>query len=343
MPDLGVGLIGCGAVATWCHAPALRRIAGVRIAAVADPDHAARARVAAVTGAVAVASPDELLARGDVAAVVISVPPALHAAVAAAAARARKAIYLEKPITLTLEDAADLQRLVAEARVEAAMGFNRRVHPLYVQARGLIRAGLIGDVRHVHMAFCEPAPPAGLPAWKLSRATGGGALLDLASHHADLLRWFLDDEVAAAAATTASLSSEQDHATLRLTTTGGVVADGLYSFRAGYADVLEFRGERGSLRVDRHRARLDVRRSRERGYGNAVVRIAPTGDVARWWWRRLVRRSGDPSYFHALRAFAGQIGGGPRVLATLEDGRRSLAVVLAAEASARSGQPVRPA
>ena len=80
-----------------------------------------------------------------------------------------------------------------------------------------------------------------------------------------------------------------------------------------------------------------------RGYGNAVVRIAPTGDVVRWWWRRLVRRSEDPSYFHALRAFAGQIGGGPRVLATLEDGRRSLAVVLAAEASARSGQPMRPA
>lgn len=338
----GIGLIGCGAVATYCHLPALRRIRGVRLVAAADPDVQARSRAAAASGAQAFATHAELLAREDVHGVVISVPPALHAAVAADAVRAGKAIYLEKPVTLELEEARSLQALVADAGVEAVMGFNRRAHPLYVQARGLVRDGVIGTVRHVQMAFCEPVPPAGLPPWKLARATGGGALLDLASHHVDLLRWFLGVEVADVRSTSASLSSEEDHATVRLTMENGVTADGVYSFRAGYADHLEFTGERGSLRVDRHRARLDVRRARERGYGAAAVPVAPTGDVARWWLRRLVRRSEDPSYFHALRAFAGQVNGGPRVLASLEDGRRSLSVVLAAEASARTGHAARP-
>jgi len=268
---------------------------------------------------------------------VISVPPGEHADIACAAALAGKAIYLEKPVATTLPDAARIVDAVTTARVVGVTGFNRRLHPLFEQARRILQTGVIGRVASVQMAFCEPAPAQGLPGWKLARATGGGVLLDLLSHHADLLRWFTEDHIASVQASTTSVMSEQDGAVVTLTTRHGVQAHGFYSFRAGYADHLEFQGDRGSLRVDRHRARLSIRRSRANGYGTVAFRPVPTRQVVSWWMRRVIRRYEDPSYFHALQAFVRQLEGGPAANATLVDGVRSLEVVLAAEESARTG------
>lgn len=337
-----VGLVGAGAVASWCHIPALRRVRGASLVAVADVNAAALDRVRRAHGIATHSSPEALLSRADVDAVVIAVPPGLHADVACAAAAAGKAIYLEKPVATTLPDANRIVDAVAAAGAPCVTGFNRRLHPLFVQARQLLQRGAIGRLASVHMAFCEPAPPDGLPAWKRTRATGGGALLDLASHHVDLLRWFTDDDIGAVRATTASAESEQDSAEVSLTTQQGVQAHGFYSFRAGYADHLEFQGDRGTLRVDRHRARLWLRRSRAMGYGTAMARPFPTPAVAAWWLRRSIRRHEDPSYYHALRAFVRQVAGGPAANATLRDGVRSLEIVLAAERSARSGATVHP-
>jgi len=339
---LKFGLIGCGAVASWCHLPALRRLRNVTVVAAADPDAGALARMKQQFRGDTHVAYQELLARPDIDAVVISVPPAHHAAVACAAAAARKAFYLEKPIAVSQAEAREVAAAVSSSGVATAMGFNRRLHPLYRQAKGLIQDGAIGRVRFVHSAFCEPAPSQGLPQWKLNRASGGGVLLDLASHHVDLLRWFLGEEVASVEATVTSEGSEQDGAQVRLAMRGGVQAQGSYSFRAGYADYLEFVGDRGGLRVDRHRATLGLRQVRAAGYGSRTIRPLPSPEVAAWWVRRLVRRFEDPSYFHALQAFTRQLEGGPQLLATLDDGARSLEVILGAEESARIGRPVRP-
>src|SRR5262249_49543919 len=153
---------------------------------------------------------------------------------------------------------------------------------LYEQARGLVARGRIGPVRAVHSAFCEPVAPADMPAWKRRRDTGGGVLLDLASHHVDLLRWLLADEVECASAVCASELSEQDGAWVSLTTGRGTRVQGVYSFRAGYADHLELIGEGGTLRLDRHRASLDLRLHRRRGYGVRPGVAAPTPGLAAW-------------------------------------------------------------
>jgi predicted dehydrogenase len=56
--------------------------------------------------------------------------------------------------------------------------------------------------------------------------------------------------------------------------------------------------------------------------------------------RRLTRPSYEPSFRASLAAFVDRLRGTPGPLATVEDGARSLAVVLAAEQSARTGQRV---
>ena len=82
-----------------------------------------------------------------------------------------------------------------------------------------------------------------MPAWRRRRVTGGGVLLELASHHIDQLRWLLGDEVAWVNASLRSEQSEQDAARLDLSMTRGVEVQSFFSFRAGLTDCMEFIGE----------------------------------------------------------------------------------------------------
>jgi myo-inositol 2-dehydrogenase/D-chiro-inositol 1-dehydrogenase len=162
-------------------------------------------------------------------------------------------------------------------------------------------------------------------------------MLDLASHHIDLLRWFLDDEVASVDASIDSARSEHDSANVQLSMRGGAQVQSWFSCRTALSDWLEFAGEKGTLRVDRHRPRISLRVPRRMGYGARTARVAPTADIARWWMKRLVRPSNEPSYSRALAAFVSVLSGGSQVLPGLTDGMRALEVVEAAEESARQG------
>ena len=83
---LGVGIVGCGQVASELHAPALRAVEGARLVAVADVD-AARARALAAREGVAAVYEDAAALAADPAVdlVAVCVPPRWHADVALAA------------------------------------------------------------------------------------------------------------------------------------------------------------------------------------------------------------------------------------------------------------------
>ncbi|MFL5495218.1 MAG: Gfo/Idh/MocA family protein [Gemmatimonadales bacterium] len=337
-----LGLLGCGSVACWIHLPALRRIPGAVLAAAADPDPAARARAGRVAGVPTYERADQLLEREDIGAVLICAPTHLHAELAIAAAEAGKHFYLEKPLATTALDAGRVLDATARAGVIGVIGFNRRLHPLYQQARELLRGGCIGRIRAAQSAFCEPTTLDVLPQWKRHRATGGGVLLDLASHHVDQLRWLLGDEVGSISASLRSELSEDDTARIELSMESGIEVQGFFSFRSGLADYLECIGELGTLRIDRYSGSLTLRVGRRLGYGvrRRWVGASPAG--AAWRLARLLRPSFDPSYRRSLRAFVELVHGAPSRTASLLDGLRSLEAVLAAEDSARRGEAIRP-
>jgi predicted dehydrogenase len=329
-----IGLIGCGAIASNVHLPLLAGMREAELVMVADPDPRARDRATAIGGVPAVADARSVLERADIDAVVICTANAQHASMAIAAAQAGKHIYLEKPIATTAEDAAAAVAAVERAGVIAAVGFNRRFHPAMRQARALIAAGAIGRVMEVQTAFCEPAGE--LPEWKAARASGGGVLLDLGSHHMDLVRWIVGRETVAVQATLASARSEHDSARVRLDLGEGVEAQCVFSFRASRVDVIQVVGETGLLRADRllpplklwttPGARPGLRRGR-----------APVDAAALAWRLRRRLRPGDPSYAPALRAWVAALAGRERALPGVRDGAASLAIVLAAERSAAQG------
>lgn len=337
------GVVGCGTIAYWTHLRELPRVKGAHLVAAADPDPSARDRAARLVRVRVYAAAEELLALDDVDAVIVCAPTALHAALAVAAANAGKHLYLEKPIATDAVDAHRVAEAVAQAGIVAAMGFNRRCHPTFEQARALISRGRIGRVRAVHTAFCEPAGLQDVPEWKRRRATGGGVLLDLASHHIDLLRWFLQDEVASVEAHVRSDAHEQDSAWLRLSMRGGAEVSSFFSDRAGRTDTLEFIGERGALRVDRFRCTVSLRLERRFGYGVRTALVLPSPGSLAWQFARSIRPSWESSYRRALGAFTDMCRGGPSRLATIADGQRSLAAVLAAEQAASAGTAVRVA
>ena len=335
-----LGVIGCGNIAYWVHLRISKRTAGATLVAAADPDAAARQRAAKLTGVPVYALNDELLARDDIDAVIVSGPTHLHAQLVIAACEAGKHVYLEKPIASSTADAARVLDASSRAGVTVMLGFNRRFHPVFQHARQLIRDGRLGRIKAVQTTFCEPAIVDSMPAWKRQRATGGGVLLDLASHHIDLLRWFLDDEIASVDALIESELSEQDSVRLQMITPSGSHVQSWFSCRTGLSDAIEFAGERGTLRVDRHRAGVSLRVPRRFGYGVRTARLVPPAAVAAWSIKRLARPSAEPSYSRALAAFVGTLSGKSHSIPGLIDGMRALEVVEAAEESARRGSPV---
>ncbi len=320
-----VGVIGCGSIATAVHLRVLRRLGGVRVTALADPLPEARERARRLApGAAAVAEADELLDRDDVDAVVVTAPSGLHAPIALATLETERHLYLEKPIAATVEQGRQVAAAAHEEGVVAAIGFNWRFQPLVARARELVRAGAIGDVRAVSTVFCEPSA---MPAWKRSRAEGGGVLLDLGSHHFDLVRWLLGAEVARVDATVRSEATEHDSASVRLVLDDGRVASSFFSFRAGKVDTLELVGERGVLRVDRYARTLTLR----------GARAGVTTPALAAWRARARLRPSEPSWAYLLAAFVEAVRGRKVELPTLDDGLRSLEIVAAAERAAEAG------
>jgi myo-inositol 2-dehydrogenase/D-chiro-inositol 1-dehydrogenase len=331
-----VGVIGCGAVAHYCHVPALLGIRGVTVAAVADPDENSRNRAARAANCVAFKSAEFLLANADVDAVIIATPPDTHASIGTMAARAGKAIYLEKPVATAISEARDLVREVTDARTRAVVGFNRRSHALFVRARAVVDRGGIGELRAIQTTFCEPVPVDGMPAWKQRRSSGGGVLLDLASHHIDVVRWLTRREVKSVAAHVRSDESEHDSASLEMILDNDVIVQSFFSFRAGYAERLSLVGDEGTLEIDRHSGSFSILKRRRFGYGARRRFVIPSFAEIAWRSRRVVRSAHDPSYRQALTDF---LGDSPD-LATLHDGNASLEVVIAGEESALAGRRV---
>jgi myo-inositol 2-dehydrogenase / D-chiro-inositol 1-dehydrogenase len=336
-----VGVLGCGVIAYWVHLRLLQNLPGAKLVAASDPDPDARARARTLMRAPVVEDSQQLLENDDIDAVVICAPTHLHADLATAACKAGKHVFLEKPIATNAADSLRVVNAAEEAGVSTMLGFNRRFHPMFEQARAMIASGELGRVRAVQTAFCEPMPLTEMAQWRRSRSTGGGVLLDLASHHVDLLRWFLDDEIEFADATISSDVSDHDSATVALSLRRGAQVQSFFSYRTGRADFVEFIGEKATLRVDRHEPTFKLKVGRRFGYGTRTRHVVPSRSVAAWRVQRLVRPFRDPSYRRALGAFVGSIRGAAPSLASFSDGARSLDVILAAEASAKAHAPAR--
>jgi predicted dehydrogenase len=98
----------------------------------------------------------EVLADPAIDAVVLATPHSQHAAEIAAAAKAGKHVFVEKPFTLTRASAEAAIAACEKAGITLHVGFNRRHAPAYVELVKRIAAGELGPVRHIEGQFSGP-------------------------------------------------------------------------------------------------------------------------------------------------------------------------------------------
>jgi predicted dehydrogenase len=200
----------------------------------------------------------------------------------------------------------------------------------------LLEAGALGTVRAIQTAFCQPLAAGELTAWRRSRATGGGVLLDLCSHQVDLVRWLLADEIASVGAEIESGTTEDDTARIELRTAGGVTVAGYFSYRAARCDVFRIVGTTGAIELDRYAPALRLSLTRADAGDVRSRRDPPVWQPRLWQLHRRLRPAYEPSYERILGRFVAALHGEPVSLPTLADGLRSLEVVAAAEDAARA-------
>jgi myo-inositol 2-dehydrogenase/D-chiro-inositol 1-dehydrogenase len=341
MAALNVGVIGCGSIARSAHLPILTGMPDVELVALAEPDSRRRAEAGRRAPRAALfVDYQELLRLPALDAVVICLPSALHAEAAVAAFWNGKHVYLEKPLATDLGEARAVLSAWQQAGVAGMIGFNYRFNPLYQAARRQILSGRLGELVTVRSVFATSAR--GLPDWKRTRASGGGVLLDLASHHIDLVRFFFGQEVRTVSAFLRSQDSEGDSAALQLRLCDGLMIQSFFSLCAVEEDRFEVYGQAGKLTVDRYLS-FDVeisepfqRGARIKRWGRALRSVLRTPYLV----EKRLAPGGEPSYREALAHFAASARSGRPAHPDLWDGYRSLAVIEAAEESAAAGRPV---
>ena len=204
MKEYGAGLIGTGFMGK-CHAMAWGAVKAVfgdvprpRLEILCDVDErSARARAGEFGFARWTTDWREVMADEAVDVVSITTPNALHRPMVEEAARNGKAIWCEKPLALTLEDATAMARAVSEAGVPALIGYNYLRNPAILHARKLIAEGVIGEIIQFR-GFCDEdymADPDLPYTWRCRIGDAGtGALGDLSVHLISIAR-FLAGEI----------------------------------------------------------------------------------------------------------------------------------------------------
>jgi UDP-N-acetyl-2-amino-2-deoxyglucuronate dehydrogenase len=219
---LRFAIVGCGRIAKR-HADLLGtgQIAGARLVAVCDirPERAeAYGKRYEVPWFTAL---DELLSAPGIDVISVLTPSGMHVEHVVAAARARKHVVVEKPMALTITDGDAMIEAAERAGVRLFVVKQNRFNVPVLKAREALEAGRFGRLvlGTVRVRWCREQAYYDQDAWRGTRAQDGGVIANQASHHVDMLSWFLGDvESVHARGTTALVNIEAEDtcvATLR--------------------------------------------------------------------------------------------------------------------------------
>ncbi|MBB5782046.1 Gfo/Idh/MocA family protein [Nonomuraea jabiensis] len=136
---------------------------------------------------------DRVLKGSDV--VVVTSPDSTHAGYVSRALRAGVDVVVEKPMTTDLEGLRQIGSALVEGTAELTVTFNYRYSPRNSLIRQLIADGEIGDVTSVTFEWCLDTVHGAdyFRRWHRDKAVSGGLLVHKATHHFDLVNWWLDD------------------------------------------------------------------------------------------------------------------------------------------------------
>src|SRR6266545_3137992 len=182
--ELSFGVIGLGFGAN--HARVLRKLPGVRLAAVCDSDRTRLEATAYGSGTASYVDHEEMLCKEKLDAIIVAVPARLHEEVTSAAITTGCAVLVEKPLAPTLPEAVRLVERAAAAGVAVMPGHIERFNPAVQELARRVQAGEIGRVLHLTARRMGAI---------VVRAQDVNVVHDSALHDIDVMRYVLGAEV----------------------------------------------------------------------------------------------------------------------------------------------------
>lgn len=211
---LNFALVGCGRIAKR-HSELLGhgQIAGARLVAVCDVvEHKAMA-IGEQFNVPCFANMHEMMSKCDIDVVVVLTESGNHAKHVVDLAKYGKAIIVEKPMALTLEDA-DAMISACEASCSRLFVVKQnRFNVPVAKLREALEEGRFGKLimGTIRVRWCRDQSYYDQDSWRGTWAMDGGVLTNQASHHVDLLEWMMGDvESVFAKSTTALVDIEAE-------------------------------------------------------------------------------------------------------------------------------------
>lgn len=266
-------------------------------------------------------------------ATIVANPTALHLPVALVVARAGSHLFLEKPVSDTMEGIEELNRLVRKKGLIAMVGYQFRFHPLLGQIKRLLDSNAIGPVVSVQAHWGEY-----LPDWhpgedysqsySAKAELGGGVILTL-SHPFDYLRWLIGEieSVSAAKSQNGGLGIDvEDSADVLLNFKSGVIGNVHLDYLERPAEhTLRIIGQSGVIKWDN---------------SDGSVQYSVSGGD----WEKIYLPKGfkrNMMFTAEMEHFLSCIMGNQKSSCTLDDGIKALHIALAAKKSANDKKEVK--
>lgn len=323
-------VLGLGRLGYWHAENVASKVKGAKLVCVADPQTAHAAKVAGELGVDRyTGNLNEVFEDDSIDAVVIASPTSTHADMITQAARNGKHIFVEKPLTVDLQEASDVLRVLEETMVVCQVGFMRRFDPAYAEAKKRIARGDIGKPIYYKGVSRDPGSP---PAEFIKNS--GGIFLDLGIHDYDLARFLLEAEVTSVAAHGSVLVhgfmeefGDVDQGIAYATFDSGAAADIECSRNAyyGYDIRGEVIGTEGTLLIGSLRHR-DISVLTFKGSSQDIVPDFPTRF--------------ESAYVLEMQHFVDCLLNGQKPSVTAEDGKKALEIAVAAKKAFETGSRV---
>src|SRR5437660_4447668 len=178
-----VGLIGFGLAGSAFHAPVIRAVPGLYLAAIVQRSGTAAAEK--YPDVRIVRSLDELLSIEEIRLVVIATPNETHYPFARQCLEAGRDVVVDKPFATTLEEAKVLVQLAKKTGRFLTVYHNRRYDADFQAIRQLVEAGTLGRIVRFETAYDRYRPQLKPGAWREAAHPGSGILFDIAPHLID--------------------------------------------------------------------------------------------------------------------------------------------------------------
>jgi scyllo-inositol 2-dehydrogenase (NADP+) len=180
---IGVGLVGFGLAGRAFHAPVIRAVPGLHLAAILE--RSGRDAAEKYPDVRIARSIDELLSMTEIGLVVIATPNETHFPLARQCLEAGRDVIVDKPFTTTLEEAVSLVQLAKTANRLLTVYQNRRYDGDFQAIGQLVLAGTLGRIVRFETTYDRFRPQLKPGAWRETARPGSGILFDIAPHLID--------------------------------------------------------------------------------------------------------------------------------------------------------------